>query len=394
MTIGEPHKPPPYMSGKPFNRPTNTVLSPDLDYLYVTDGYGNPKVHKFTVDGKWVESWGESGSGPGEFNLPHAICCDADGWLYVADRENHRIQVFDLNGRYETQINNLHRPGGLCLAGGASPIFYVGELGPYYSFNRHAPNLGPRISIMTPDGTLLGRLAGDPPVGNLPGQFMSTHSVAVDSTGQPLCRAGRNELVAGAVPGHADTGGPLPGPQTDPGHGRHGVVERSIPLVPGAAHEGFPAPLFFRIFRTRCLAAIHVRGCVRARPAALRESGVAGRAPERSDFGVGATNRAEPAERRRHDDDGGEQQQPAGDGFLEEDHGVAVGDLQRLAQRVLHQRSKHQRQYKGSQRDINLLEDVPDDPRTPSSNRCRRRCCAGLYTPMTQKPSTRVSRIV
>jgi hypothetical protein len=183
LEIGVPHKASPYMSGQPFNRPTHTVLSPNLDYLYVTDGYGNAKVHKFSADGRLVKSWGESGADPGQFNLPHAICCDADGWLYVADRENHRIQIFDLDGRYEAQINNLHRPGGLCLSPGSSPICYIGELGPYYGFNRMAPNLGPRISITSSDGKLLGRLAGDPPAGNHPGQFLSPHSIAVDSRG-------------------------------------------------------------------------------------------------------------------------------------------------------------------------------------------------------------------
>lgn len=183
MTLGNPGKPARYMSGAPFNACTQVVLSPDHSHLYVTDGYGNAKVHKFTYDGRYVSSWGESGSGPGEFNLPHAICCDADGWLYVADRENHRIQIFDLEGRFQSQINNLHRPGGLSLLGDRDPICYVGELGPFYSFNRHAPNLGPRISIIKRDGTLLGRLAGDPPAGNNPGQFLSTHSIALNARG-------------------------------------------------------------------------------------------------------------------------------------------------------------------------------------------------------------------
>ena len=183
MTIGTPDRAAPYMSGKPFNRCTQTVLSPDMEHLFVTDGYGNAQIHKFTYHGKYVTSWGQSGSGQGEFNLPHAICCDADGWLYVADRENHRIQIFDQEGRFETQINNLHRPGGLCLLGDRDPVCYVGELGPFYPFNRNAPNLGPRISIMRRDGMLLGRLAGDPPAGNAPGQFLSTHSIALNSRG-------------------------------------------------------------------------------------------------------------------------------------------------------------------------------------------------------------------
>jgi len=183
MQLGEPRKPAPYMSGKPFNRCTHTATSPDLRHLYVTDGYDNARVHVFSSDGTLLRSWGEPGADPGQFNLPHAICCDDDGWLYVADRENHRIQIFDGDGNFRGQINNLHRPCGLCLSPGKSPIFYVGELGPYYSFNRNAPNLGPRISIVTRDGKLLGRLAGVPPAGNEPGQFLSPHALAVDSHG-------------------------------------------------------------------------------------------------------------------------------------------------------------------------------------------------------------------
>ena len=183
MQIGTPGQAAPYMSGRPFNRCTATALSPDLSTLYVTDGYGNARVHKYTADGRLVASWGASGCDRGEFNLPHAICCDKNGLLWVADRENHRIQVFDGNGKYQGQINNIHRPGGLWMVEGDPTVFYVGELGPYLEFNRNAPNLGPRVSIITTNGEVLGRVAGDPPAGNEPGQFLSTHSVAVDSKG-------------------------------------------------------------------------------------------------------------------------------------------------------------------------------------------------------------------
>ena len=70
----------------------------------------------------------EPSTGEGEFNIVHNICCDADGWVYVADRENHRVQVFDGNGKFETQWPNLHRPCGLCTPYGHQPIFYVGEV--------------------------------------------------------------------------------------------------------------------------------------------------------------------------------------------------------------------------------------------------------------------------
>jgi DNA-binding beta-propeller fold protein YncE len=102
MTLGVPGKPAPFMSGQPFCRCTHTALSPKGE-IYVTDGYGNAQVHKYSPDGKYLFSWGKCGIGEGEFNLPHNVHCDADGWVYVADRENHRVQVFDGNGKFETQ---------------------------------------------------------------------------------------------------------------------------------------------------------------------------------------------------------------------------------------------------------------------------------------------------
>ncbi len=182
MTIGTPGKPAPFMSGQPFCRCCHTALSPQGD-IYVADGYGNAQIHKYSPDGRHISSWGGPGTDAGQFNLPHNICCDDDGWLYVADRENHRIQVFDKNGKYETQIGNLHRAGALALIGRTRPSYVVGELGPYMSVNRHTPNLGPRISFMAHDGTLLSRLATEPAAGNQPGQFLSPHGIALDSHG-------------------------------------------------------------------------------------------------------------------------------------------------------------------------------------------------------------------
>ena len=83
-------------------RCTHTALSPQGD-IYVSDGYANARVHKYSPDGKLLFSWGEPGTDPGQFNLVHNIACDDEGWVYVADRENHRVQVFDSNGKYETQ---------------------------------------------------------------------------------------------------------------------------------------------------------------------------------------------------------------------------------------------------------------------------------------------------
>ena len=112
LELGTPGKPTPYMSGTPFHRCTHTALSPKGE-IYVSDGYGNSKVHKYSPDGKLLMSWGEPGTDPGQFNIVHNIVTDAEGWVYVADRENHRVQVFDGNGKYEAQWNNMHRPCGL-----------------------------------------------------------------------------------------------------------------------------------------------------------------------------------------------------------------------------------------------------------------------------------------
>jgi DNA-binding beta-propeller fold protein YncE len=182
LTIGIPGEPAPFMSGEPFRRCTHTALSPN-DEIYVSDGYGNARIHKYTQDGKRVKSWGEPGSGPGQFNLPHNISCDQDGWVYVADRENHRIQVFDGDGRFETQWHDLHRPSGMYMPPGKCPVCYVGEIGPYYEFNRGAPNLGPRLSILSNEGKLLARITATPAAGTGPGQFISPHGIAVDSRG-------------------------------------------------------------------------------------------------------------------------------------------------------------------------------------------------------------------
>src|ERR1019366_38294 len=89
--LGTPGAPAEEFSGKPFNRCTHTALSPDGD-IFVADGYGNARVHKFAPDGRWLLSWGAFGTDSGEFNVVHNIVCDADGLVYVADRENYRIQ--------------------------------------------------------------------------------------------------------------------------------------------------------------------------------------------------------------------------------------------------------------------------------------------------------------
>jgi DNA-binding beta-propeller fold protein YncE len=183
IQIGIPGKPAPLMSGLPFHACTHTAHSPQGD-LYVTDGYGNACVHKFAPDGRHLKTWGRSGCGPGEFYFPHNVVCDAAGWIYVADRENHRIQVFDEDGRYQAQWNNLHRPCALCSSGGDSPLFFIGEMGPAVAVGQALsfPNLGSRIVVLDGEGNQLARLSGGP-AGIGPRRFVAAHGIAVDSYG-------------------------------------------------------------------------------------------------------------------------------------------------------------------------------------------------------------------
>jgi len=183
LTIGTPGQAAPFQGGQPFNRPTKVALDPGTGEIYVADGYGNSRVHKYSPDGKLLFSWGQPGTDPGEFNLVHSIATDSKGQVYVADRESHRVQVFDPGGKYLTQWNNLHRPCGMFIGPGPEgEVCYVGELGPSMAVNMNFPNLGPRLSILNLEGKRLARL-GDLHWGERLDQFIAPHGIATDSRG-------------------------------------------------------------------------------------------------------------------------------------------------------------------------------------------------------------------
>ena len=177
MTIGVPGEPAPLFSGDPFNRCTHTALDPKTGDIYVSDGYGNSRVHKYSPDGKLLFSWGAPGTDPGEFSIAHNIVTDADGYVYVADRENHRIQIFDANGKFEEQWPNVHRPCALYIS--PEQHIYVGELGWGMGVQRNVPNIGPRVSVLDRRGNTLARLGNG--YGLDVGQFISPHGISVDS---------------------------------------------------------------------------------------------------------------------------------------------------------------------------------------------------------------------
>ena len=166
----------------PFNRPTNLAVAPNGD-LYVSDGYGNARVHRFSSSGKLLASWGEPGTGPGQFMLPHGIAVDATGNVLVCDRESDRIQVFTAEGRFLREITDVQRPTQIVLAHG---LMYVSELvwrAGQRSF-RHGPierDLPSRVSVLDANGTVLARIGGQDPCA--PGGFCAAHGLAVDSNG-------------------------------------------------------------------------------------------------------------------------------------------------------------------------------------------------------------------
>jgi len=171
-------------AGAPFNFPTNPAVGPGGD-LYVADGYGNARVHKFAPDGRLLQSWGEPGDGPGQFHVPHGIAVDRHGTVYVCDRENSRIQLFNPNGRYLSKWTGLARPCQIYI--GPEGAFYVAELGYRAGMwpGTTAPSpdsTGGRVSILDRGGDVLARFGGggDPCA---PGDFFAPHGICVNSQG-------------------------------------------------------------------------------------------------------------------------------------------------------------------------------------------------------------------
>jgi DNA-binding beta-propeller fold protein YncE len=190
-------------AGPPFHFPTNLALGPSGD-LFVADGYGNARVHRFAPEGRLLLSWGEPGSGPGQFHVPHGLAVDVEGTVYVADRENSRIQLFSAEGSYRGEWTDVARPCQIFIDAKHQWI-YVAELGfragRWPGTGLPEPGAtGGRISIFDRNGTLHARWGG----GNnpcAPGDFFAPHGLWVDSRGDlyvaevSLSGGGRTGLV-------------------------------------------------------------------------------------------------------------------------------------------------------------------------------------------------------
>ena len=186
QTIGTPGKSSGRMSGKPFCHPTHAAISPKTGDIFVSDGYSNAVVHKFDSDGRFIMSWGRSGTDPGEFNTVHNIAIDNDDWVYIADRENHRIQIFDNKGTFQTQWVNLAMASCIFIKHSTNKTFFVGEFfagireNPTGLGNWTGQRLGPRISVLNETGNVISRI-GTQPIGLSAGEFVAPHGISLDS---------------------------------------------------------------------------------------------------------------------------------------------------------------------------------------------------------------------
>ena len=178
MEIGERNHPAPRWSGQPFNRPTSAAIRPSNGDIYISDGYGNSRIHVYSGSGDYKFSWGEPGIDAGQFIRPHNIAIDDQERVYVVDRECHRIQLFDVQGKFITMWSNIHRPDSMVLWG---DHIYIGELNGMGGVD-DAPGLGHRVSIYDLNGNRVC-VFGDKDEGEGAGQFIAPHGIAVDSHG-------------------------------------------------------------------------------------------------------------------------------------------------------------------------------------------------------------------
>jgi DNA-binding beta-propeller fold protein YncE len=166
----------------PFCFPTNVALSPRGE-IYVSDGYGNARIHRFSPDGRLLRSWGEPGAGPGQFHVPHGIAIDREGVVLVADRENSRIQRFTPDGEFIDEWTDVARPCDMFID--KTGRIFVAEIGfyagLYYGVVAQGAS-GGRVSVFSPDHKVLARFGGGAnPCA--PGDFWSPHDVWIDSHG-------------------------------------------------------------------------------------------------------------------------------------------------------------------------------------------------------------------
>jgi DNA-binding beta-propeller fold protein YncE len=152
----------PLRAAGPFNHPTEMMPGPSGD-LYVTDGYRNSRVHRFSKDGELIQSWGQPGkSEPGEFHLPHSMAISPDGTLYVSDRANSRVQIFTPDGKFVAKWTGMGGPND--MARDQNGVFYLLE--------QATATSKPSVSVRDANGAVLTRW-----------EMPHAHGMGIDSSG-------------------------------------------------------------------------------------------------------------------------------------------------------------------------------------------------------------------
>ncbi|MBK9166176.1 MAG: hypothetical protein IPM24_01790 [Bryobacterales bacterium] len=149
-----------------FNRPTGLAFAADGGF-YVSDGYVNSRVVKYSRNAEYEYQWGSKGTGDGQFDLVHDVALDAVGRVYVADRTNERIQIFDAKGKFLGKWTGLGAPWGLAYSVREDALYM-------------ADGKNDRVLKLSLKGEILGVLGSH---GKMPGQFDFAHHIAVDSSG-------------------------------------------------------------------------------------------------------------------------------------------------------------------------------------------------------------------
>ena len=153
--------------GDNFDRPTDVAWDADGN-IFVSDGYNNSRVAKFDKNGRYIKSWGSRGTQPGQFHTVHTIATDAKGNVYVGDRENRRIQVFDNDGNFKSMYINVGAPWAVCITPGQHQYLYSSNS------NGTADMENGEIYKMELDGKILGKFGA---AGKQLKEFGSVHEI-------------------------------------------------------------------------------------------------------------------------------------------------------------------------------------------------------------------------
>ena len=153
--------------GDSFNRPTDIAWDPQGN-MFISDAYTNARIVKLDHTGRFIKTWGARGSGPGQFDMPESIAVDAQGNVYVADLGNKRIQVFDNDGNFKSEISGLGAPAAICISPGRHQYLYSSNSNPPDSMDAG------EIYRMELDGKVLGKFGA---AGKLVKQFGSANEI-------------------------------------------------------------------------------------------------------------------------------------------------------------------------------------------------------------------------